>query len=122
MSDTGGAPAPNALFPVNYLKAADYREVSCDGAFGGPTPQGKLWIGFFSERYPIPRVIAFPAQPNPDDPTSMKLDETVTPAFIDSRQGLIRNVEFGAYISLEAAERLHVWLGTKIAEMQKAKS
>jgi hypothetical protein len=38
---------------INYLKSISFREVACDGVLGGPTPHGKLWLAFYTERLPL---------------------------------------------------------------------
>ena len=117
MADANGGELPP--FPINYIKVGGYREASCDGAIGGPTSQAKLWVGFYSERQPIPRVVAYSAKRNPDDPATVDVDEKAKPVFVESRQGLVRNVEFGIYMSVEVAQKLHDWLGNQIGRMAK---
>ena len=46
-----------SFIDIHYMKTSDFREIACDGALGGPTPHGKLWLAFYSERYPLPRVM-----------------------------------------------------------------
>jgi hypothetical protein len=53
-----GEPPPKpAKIQFHYIKGPDYREAACHGVIGGPTPAGKVWLAFFSERGPIPRVV-----------------------------------------------------------------
>jgi hypothetical protein len=86
---------------------------------GHPMTPNKLWISFFSERFPIPRVVGFKSQ---IEGAQIQVDETQQPVFIESRQGLIRNVEFGVYVDLQVAEKMHTWLGTQIEQMRKSVS
>jgi hypothetical protein len=77
----------------------------------------KLWMSFFSERCPIPRVVGFKSEVQDKQ---IVVDETQQPVFIESRQGLIRNVEFGVYVDLQVAEKIHSWLGAQIEQMRKS--
>ena len=45
------------------MKSNAFREVACDGALGGPTSQKKLWIAFYTERLPIPRIAEYNVVP-----------------------------------------------------------
>ena len=42
---------------INYLKSPHFREVTSDGIVGGPTPMGKIWLAFFTERFALPRIV-----------------------------------------------------------------
>jgi hypothetical protein len=106
-------------FAINYIKSDNYREFPCDGALGGPTPKGKIWMALYSERYPLPRVIVYSATPG-DAANELTIDEKTKPLAVESREGIVRNVEFGAYMDLEVAKALHTWLGQKISDLQKA--
>lgn len=74
-------------------------------------------MSLYSERFPIPRVIGYKGEKVNDD--VVKIDETSTPVFIESRQGLIRNLEVGAYLDLQTAERIYTWLGTQLEALRK---
>lgn len=103
----------NPTIDINYVKSASYREVPCDGALGGITPQKKLWVGFYSERLPLPRLVRHELIPT-ERQNEFSLDPNGTP--LESRGGLIRNVEFGIYLSKEAAKQLHEWLGDNLKD------
>lgn len=101
---------------VNYIKAQTFREVSCDGAIGGMTTRGKLWCAFFTERFALPKVVKYPVNTNSNN-DGFNLNEN-DKRVIEARDGIVRNIEFGVYLSLEEAERLSLWLSE---EIQKAK-
>lgn len=98
----------------HYLKSQDYREVACHGVFGGHSPRdASIWMAVFSERTPIPRMVEyeFPESANAD----ATIEEGVTiPSFVDSRQGIVRYVDFCTYMSLDTARRVHKWLGEQL--------
>jgi hypothetical protein len=105
---------------IHYDKVASYREVACDGALGGPTPQQKLWLAFYTERFPLPRIVEQSLQKAPL-PDTFQIDETIPANVLDSKTGIIRNVEFGVYLSLDSAERLYTWLGAQIENLKTLK-
>ena len=51
----------------------------------------------------------------------MEFNETTAgaPVSVQSRRGIVRHVEFTAYLDLEAAERLQKWLGDTIAKIRE---
>jgi hypothetical protein len=103
----------------HYIKSPDYREVACHGVIGNPTPNGKIWMAFFAERLPIPRVVRYP-MPSVSEGQSVQFNEATAgpPVSIESRQGIVRHVEFTAYLDLEVAERLQKWLGDRIVQIR----
>jgi hypothetical protein len=106
----------------HYIKGPSYRESACHGVIGGPTPQGKIWMGFFTERNPLPRMVEFHILPPADGSTSIQFNEAATtPDLIDTKEGVVRHVEFGTYLDLDVAERLQNWLAERIA-MVKGKA
>jgi len=109
--------SPAQSLEINYLKSNAYREAACDGALGGPTPQKKLWIAFYTERFPIPRIAEYNVVPA-SKAGSFQLDTSTPPTIVEGRKGIIRNIEFGLYLSLEAAEQLHGWLTSQISSMK----
>jgi hypothetical protein len=112
--------SPPAELPINYIKSPQYRETACDGVLGGVTSKNKVWMAFYGERYPLPRVITYEAEKT-DDPQAVKIDEGSPPIKIESKQGIIRHVEFSAYLDLDVAKALHKWLGERIAQLEPGK-
>jgi hypothetical protein len=113
------APAPT--IDVSYIKSGNYREAGCDGAVGGPTPNGKVWIGFYTERLPVPRVVRHQLKAT-DDPEEFQLDTDHAPTPVEGRSGIVRNLEFGLYLTPDTAEELHRWLGRHLKFMKGEKS
>lgn len=119
MADDKPAVGEPFKLQFHYIKGPDYREAACHGAIGGPTPQGKLWLGFFAERHPIPRIVEF--EVSPPSGSLWQFDERAQPPTnVESRQGVIRHVEFGVYLDVDVAERLHQWLGENVARIREA--
>ncbi len=104
----------------NYIKSGDFREVSCDGVVGGPTPQGKVWLAFFTERFPLPRIVRHALQETSVE-GQLQLDASIPPEQLDGRSGVIRNVEFGVYLTREIAIELRNWLDKQIIDSEPKK-
>lgn len=97
---------------IHYIKSNAFREAACDGALGGGTPSGKLWIGFYTERNPLPRIVRH--QLVPIGPDTFGIDPAEPGTVLDSRAGVVRNLEFGLYLTLDTARQLHEWLGRQL--------
>jgi hypothetical protein len=102
---------------INYLKSNDFREIACDGAIGGLTPRGKLWVAFYAERFPLPRIVEHDLVRDEENPDQVAIDLT-SGRVLESRSGIIRHIEFGAYLTVDAAKGLHDWLGKQIDSIQ----
>jgi hypothetical protein len=103
---------PNTV-DINYIKSSRFIEISCDGAIGGPTPKGKLWLAFYTERLPLPRVVRHELKVGPDgvepDPDKAVL--------MDGREGVVRNVEVGVYLTAQTAADLRDWLNEQLKKL-----
>lgn len=113
-------PTSAGTIVINYLKSSGFREVACDGVMGGPTPRGSLWLAFFTERFPLPRIMRHRLQRTPN-PEEVFIENNAPGEPIESRDGLIRNVEFGVYMSVDTAVQLHEWLGQQLEAMKKGR-
>lgn len=107
---------------VHYLKSPSYRESSCDGVVGGQTPANKIWIGFYSERLPMPRVVRHKLLPTGENKDEFQFDPDTPPVVVESRSGIVRNLEFGLYLTPETAQTLHSWLGNQLASIKGEES
>ncbi|HEY8031547.1 MAG TPA: hypothetical protein VIF02_03955, partial [Methylocella sp.] len=77
----------------HYIKSPDYREIACHGAIGSPTPTGKIWVAFYAERTPIPRVVGYNIPSVPEgQPLQFSESTAGPPVSIEARQGVVRHV------------------------------
>ncbi len=105
-----------------YEKSKHFRVVHVDGAHGGIVPSGKyLTMNLFNDRRPIPRRQTFKIGGDP----AQTLGDPEHTEFRDD--DVFREVEICAIMDIEAAYRLHTWLGKRLelyakmtAEIQKA--
>ena len=103
----------------HYIKGPNYHEVMCNGAIGGMTPQGLLWVGLYAERGSLPRVVEYDVDVEEGSTTVQFNERGSKPSRTEARPGIVRHVEVSAYMNMEAAERIHKWLGDRIAEQKK---
>jgi len=103
-----------AKIRFEFKESSQFRIVHVDGAFGGPTPTGNLFISMYNERNPIPESVVHSL-----DGTSLGqeiMSERV------SGEGITRTQEVGLVMSVEAASAFRDWLGMQIEQMRKQQS
>ena len=86
-----------------------FQQINVDGAHGGITPQGKINLNFFAERFPIPKSTVFEVENN-------KICSKISDSE-DSKKGIIREYHFGVYMNLETARGLSLWLQERINQL-----
>lgn len=99
---------------IEYVKSNLFRVVHCDGAFGGTSPRLQLFVTFYSERFPIPKVLTY-------HPTTTGAPGREVLEERESKEGIIREAEFGILLDLPAAKGFAVWLNEKIAELENTR-
>jgi len=91
---------------VTYIKSNFSHVSHADGVFGGPTPNGLLYMAFFSQHAKLP------------DTTQYAVDaaaKTFTAVSQPNREAeLVREVEGEVIMSVELARSLRTWLDEKI--------
>lgn len=110
VSHTSSAPQQDTITFYNKL-SPNYRSVHADGAYGGITPKGFISISFFSERQAIPRSSVYTF--DHEEKTVTKLNDSE-----DSKDGIIREYDFGAYMNLDTAKQLIELLSHKVNELE----
>lgn len=96
---------------VHYIKSNFYRVILAEGAFGGMTPRGMIHFALYNERQAIPRRGLLDI-----DPDSMAATERI----VETRGGIVREIETSVQMTLPAAEAFHTWLGRQIVALRKA--
>lgn len=90
----------------NYIKSQFFRVVHADGAVGGFTPRGGIFMSLFSERAPLPDVTVQAVE-------NGQLGQEI----IEQRkgsEGIIRELEVGVLMDVNMAESLVAWLQERI--------
>lgn len=95
----------------HYLKGNQYRNVFADGVIGGPTPSGKLHLSFYVERIPIPDQTASRVL------STGEIGEDI-PELKITREGMLRELEFGLMVDIEFAKKLRDWLDRNIHQVE----
>ncbi len=97
---------------VHNKISACYRELHVDGAFGGVTPRGFINLSFYAERQPIPKSTDI------EITDEGLLGEAVVNSK-DSKQGILREFEFGIYMDVHTAKSVLEFLKTKIEDLEQ---
>ncbi len=105
-----GNGGPHQQITFHYLKSTQYRVVHIDGAIGGVTPSGFIHFSMYNERSAIPREQVFSVD---KDGVLGNVEQTV------SREGIVREMEVDAIMSLATAKSLRDWLTDQIIKLEK---
>ena len=97
---------------IEYQKSQSFRVIHADGAYGGTSPRLQLFIAFYNERFPIPKVLTYETSA-----TGAPLGEIT--AERESKEGIIREVEVGVTLDITAAKSFLAWLTEQVAELEK---
>ncbi len=96
----------------NFIKSNYFRVVHMDGAHGGVTPHGQIFVSVYNERAPIPQATLHVVDSAGTLGKEAREERIV-------KEGLVREVEVGMIMDLATAESLHQWLGEKIATLKE---
>jgi hypothetical protein len=93
-----------------FVKSNYFRIVHVNGAFGGLTPHGELFISMYNEHAPIPSATVQKIEPDG------KLGDEVQRI---GDNAIERELEVGLVMSLDAARNIASWLQQKVDLAQK---
>ena len=91
----------------HFVQSSHHRVIHGDGVWGGPTPQGNIAIGFFSERGTIPQMVIHSVSEG-------KLGEEVDRKF---ESGFVRELDFTVLVSPATAHFIAEWLKTQLTNI-----
>lgn len=94
---------------INNVKSSLYRQVHIDGAHGGITPTGFINVNFFSQRGVIPKGTEFEINNQGQILRPIKDID-------DSKEGIVREFEFGTYMDINTCISIKEFLERKIKE------
>ena len=93
-------------------KSSGFRQIHADGAYGGVTPTGYINLNFYSQRTAIPKGTEFELTKNGNIGKALNnLD--------GSKEGVIREFEFGVYMDAPTAQSLIDFLTSKLEEREE---
>jgi hypothetical protein len=104
-------PASATKVQIHYIKSNLFRVISGEGVIGSLSPHGNIFFSVFNERVSLPRAMTHLVSNNGE------LGETLE---IDTRGGVVREMEVGVIMNLEDATRFRDWLTVKISELEEA--
>lgn len=90
---------------IHYEKNPQFRTVYADGLIGGTTPAGMVNLNFYATRNIIPRCVSHDVADN-----GMLINPGRNSD--DSKEGIIREIEVGVYMSRESARDVYTFLKT----------
>jgi len=100
---------------IEYVKSSAFRVIRADGAIGGISPRLELFITFYNERFPIPKVLVFETTPE-----GAPGDEVMSER--ESKAGVIREAEVAISMDLPTAKSFVSWMNAKVAELEKTRT
>jgi hypothetical protein len=104
-------PTPNKL-RIEYHKSQSFRVIHADGVYGGTSPRLQLFIAFYSERFPIPKVLTY-------ETSASGAPEQEIIAERESKEGIFREVEIGVVLDINAAKGFAAWLNEQVTALEK---
>jgi hypothetical protein len=109
MAESGGLPSS---IQFHYVKSNHFRVIHVNGAFGGFSPDGSLFMAIFSERPTLPDVTVQTVES-----TGQLGAEIIEQR--KGREGIVRELEAGLAMDLKTARSLVQWLNDRIALADK---
>ena len=99
-----------------FTRSLAFRAVHAAGAWGGITPDGHIFMDFYTEHAPLPDEITHGVK---DDGT-LGEETARKPLGDNSHPRMIREVQAEVILGLDAAVALRTWLDERIALATKA--
>lgn len=103
-------------FTVHYIKSNTFRVIYAEGAHGGISPNGKIQMGLYNERHPIPQQTQHVVEEVGEH--AVKIGKEIVEKR-KGRTGVIREVEAEILMDFEAAKRIGEWLVEQAAVSQR---
>ena len=112
MEDNGHKQELPSKIQFNYIKSNHFRVIHADGVIGNGTPRNALYIGFYSERIPLPDTLTYQV-----DEKGRLGKELLEEREIKS-EGILREVEVGVVVDLDMAKALVLWLSNMVRQIE----
>lgn len=112
MSEEPESAVVDQRITYHYLKSNYFRVIHCDGAHGGITPTGHIQFNLYNERPAIPTKTVHSV--TPDGTLGQELRD-----LRESKDGVVREMEVGVIMTVDAVRALHGWLETKLRDHER---
>jgi hypothetical protein len=99
---------------IQFERSPSYRQIAADGAWGGPTPRGRILVNFFVDVPVSPLSVTHSI--SEDGQLGPEVDRT--PAFQESQPRVSREFEVGVLLSPDDAEGVARWLLEQVEMMR----
>jgi hypothetical protein len=96
------------ILNVHYVKNQDFRTVFTSCIYGGITINGLINVNFCLDRGPIPTTVENEVEQNENGKSQLK------PKVVHGKEGVIREVQFGAIMDIQTAKTIVDWLQKQI--------
>jgi hypothetical protein len=110
VSTSGDEKLPSSI-NFHWIKSQFFRVIHTDGAFGGLTPQGDIFLSVYNERAPLPDVTVQAVEKG-------QLGAEITEKRV-GKEGIIRELEVGLVMDLRVAKSIHDWLKQRIEILEQ---
>ena len=115
MSTRAGDQLPSSI-TLSYIKSNYFRVVHADGAIGGFTPRGEIFVSLYSERAPLPNVTVQAVE------NGQLGKEIIEQRKGSEGEGILRELEVGVVMDLNVAKSLVTWLEERIKVAEQMRS
>jgi hypothetical protein len=105
-------PLPSSV-EFNYVKSSYFRIIHVNGAFGGFSPDGNLFMAVFSERPALPDVTVQAVGSSGQLGTELLEQRKIT------EKGIVRELEAGLAMDVRTARAIIQWLKERIDLAEK---
>lgn len=100
---------PPKEITFHHIKSDNFRSVLATGIIGGVTVNSLVNMNFYTDRTVIPNELTFEIE------ESGKLGKEINRV---SKQGVIRDIQFGVLMDVVVAKNLVKWLNEKIEHIE----
>ena len=97
---------------IHQIKTAGYSTYHADGAIGGMTPTGMVYLSFYLDRSAIPQKITYEVKA---DGSFGDVKE------VEGKRGIIREVQCGIVMNLAVAEDMLTFMEKVVKQLKQTK-
>ena len=97
----------------DYIKSNFFRVIRVNGAFGGFSPDGNLYMAVFSERPAMPDATIYAVE------SSGKVGQEILEERKTTSKGIVRELEAGLSFDVNAARAIIQWLTERVEIAEK---
>lgn len=101
---------------IEFTRAADYRIIAANGAWGGVAPNQMIVFDLYVERLGDPGTAVRSIEAGPEGSVRILEDEQASPGF---KPKLVREGQVGVAMTPEAARALGLWLLSKTGSIEE---